>query len=208
MKTLESGKDKIQKICDALRKETIDPAKQEAREIIENAHAQAAEIMGAAKAKVEKIHADAEHELAAKKRSFDSSLLMACRQGIELLKGKIEEELLNKGLLEATAKEMQDPKLIAHIIESFLKLLQERGVEEDVEAKIPKQISARSINALLAQGFLEKLKGKSVSLSEFAGGVQLKLLDRQITIDISDLAVRELIMRFIRSDFRELFFKV
>ena len=45
MKGLESGKDKIQKICDALRKETLEPAKQEAREIVENAHMQASEIV-------------------------------------------------------------------------------------------------------------------------------------------------------------------
>ena len=38
MKGLETGKDKIQKICDALRKETLEPAKQEAREIVEKAH--------------------------------------------------------------------------------------------------------------------------------------------------------------------------
>ena len=51
MKELETGKNKIQKICDVLRNETLDPAKQEAREIIENAHIQAAKIIEDAKKK-------------------------------------------------------------------------------------------------------------------------------------------------------------
>ena len=45
MKGLDTGREKIQKICDSLRKETLEPAKQEAREIIENAHMQASEIV-------------------------------------------------------------------------------------------------------------------------------------------------------------------
>lgn len=53
MKSLETGKDKIQKICDALKKETLEPAKQEAREVIENARLQAAEIVTAAKKEAE-----------------------------------------------------------------------------------------------------------------------------------------------------------
>ncbi len=103
---------------------------------------------------------------------------------------------------------MTDPKLIAHLIEGFLKVLQEKGIEEDVEARIPKGMSPRSINSQLVHGFLDRLKGHTVTLGDFTGGVQLKLLDRQITIDISDQAVRELVVRFIRSDFRELVFKV
>jgi hypothetical protein len=38
--------------------------------------------------------------------------------------------------------------------------------------------------------------------------VQIKLRDRQITIDISDRVVRELIANFIRRDFRDLVFQV
>lgn len=37
MKSLEKGKDKIQKICDKLRGKTLEPAEKEARQILEDA---------------------------------------------------------------------------------------------------------------------------------------------------------------------------
>ena len=208
MKGLETGKDKIQKICDALKKETLEPAKQEAREIIENAHLQASEIVKEAQGKAEGIIQTAEREMEDRRKIFHASLQLACRQGIEQLKQKIEEELFDKQLAELVAKEMVDPKMIAHLINSFMRSMEEKGVEEEFVAVIPKGVSPRTINALLAASVLERLQNKSVSVGDFAAGAQVRLKGRQITIDISDAAVRELIALYIRRDFREMVFNV
>jgi V/A-type H+-transporting ATPase subunit E len=208
MKNLETGKDKIQKICDVLKKETLEPAKQEAREIIENAHLQAVNIVAAAKKEAIERLATAEREIEEKQKVFQSSLHLACRQGIELLKQKIESELFDRQLTEVIAKETADPKVIANLLTSFMKAMEERGIEEDFAAVIPKHISPRTINALLTQQILERLKGHSVSIGDFEGGVQIQMPSRQITIDISDQVVRELIAQYIRRDFRDLVFNV
>jgi V/A-type H+-transporting ATPase subunit E len=147
-------------------------------------------------------------EIDQKQKMFQSSMQLACRQAIELLKQKIEKELFFDGLAEYAAKEMADPQLISHLINSCMKSLQEKGIEEDVSIVIPQTISPRAINALLVQHFLERLKEKSVILGDFDGGVQIILHDRRMTIDISDKVVRELIAEFIRHDFRDLVFKV
>lgn len=208
MKGLETGKDKIQKICDALKKETLEPAKQEAREIIENGHLQASEIVKEAKAKADEIVRTAEREMEEKKKVFHASLQLACRQGIEQLKQKIEEQLFDRQLAEAIDKEMADPKAVAHLINSLLKSMEEKGVEEEFAAVIPKNIPPRSINALLLNSVLERLKGQPLELGDFGGGAQIRLKGRQITIDVSDGAVRELIAQYIRRDFREMVFSV
>lgn len=208
MKSLESGKDKMQKICDALRKETLEPAKQEAREVIENAHLQAAQIVEDAKQKVQKMIREATLEIDQKKKAFESSLQIACRQGIEQLKQKIEKELLYQDLAQTVVQETSQPKFVAHLIESFLKILEEKGLDEDLTVLIPKSLSPRAINVLLIERFLDRLKEKSVSVGDFDGGVQIKFLDKKITIDISDRVVRELIADFIRRDFRDLVFQV
>ena len=104
MKGLETGKDKIQKICDSLRKETLEPAKQEAREIVENSHMQASEIVAEAKAKAIAMTEEAEKEMEEKKRVFHASLNLACRQGIEQLKQKIEKDLFNQELTALIVK--------------------------------------------------------------------------------------------------------
>jgi V/A-type H+-transporting ATPase subunit E len=206
MKGLETGKDKIQKICDALKKETLEPAKQEAREIIENAHLQASEIVKEAqKTADERIHS-AEKEIEEKKKIFQASLQIACRQGIEQLKQKIQEQLFDRQLAETVAKEMGDAKIIANLISSFMRSMEEKGIEEEFIAVIPKGTSPRSISSLLAAQILEKLQVQPAG--DFEGGVQIRLKGRQITIDISDAAVRELIAQYIRRDFRELVFNV
>lgn len=208
MKGLETGKDKIQKICDALKKETLEPAKQEAREIVENAHIQAAEIVKEAKAKGTSMIEQVEKEMEGKRKVFDASLNLACRQGIEKLKQKIEKELFNQELIELISKEMSDPKVIASLLNSFMKTMEEKGIDEDFVASIPKSISPRMINDLLAQKVLERLENKTVIAADFAGGVQIQLKNSKITVDISDRVVREVIAGYIRKDLRDLVFSV
>lgn len=208
MKGLETGKNKIQKICDILRNETLEPAKQEAREIIENAHIQATQIMEDAKKRSLAVVELAEKEIEEKKKVFQSSLQIACKQGIELLKQKIEEQLFNPELSQLVLKEMADPKVIASILTSFLRTMEEKGIEDEFSALIPKTLSPRSINSLLVQQILQKLEGHSVVLGNFSGGAQIRLKGKQITIDITDDVIRELIALYIRRDFRDLIFNV
>ena len=133
---------------------------------------------------------------------------MACRQGIERLKQKIEEELFSRELYDLVSQEMGDPKTVAHILDSFMRMIEEKGIEDDFVAIIPKSISPRSINSLLAAHVLERLKKEGISVGEFAGGAQIQLKGRRITLDISDAVVRELIAQYIRRDFRDLVFSV
>ncbi len=205
---LETGKDKIQKICDALRKETLEPAKQEAREIVENAHLQAQTITTEAKEKAAKLQDQVQKEIEEKKRVFAASLQLSCRQGIEQLKQKIEQELFDRELVSLVRKSMADPKLIAGLLSSFMQSMQEKGANEDFVALIPKNISPRSINELLVSKVLERLENHSVAVGDFEGGVQIRLKDSHVTVDISDQVVREILARYLRKDFRDLVFNV
>ena len=164
--------------------------------------------MKEAEKKAGKLILEAEKEIEEKKKLFQSSLQLACRQGVELLKQKIEQELFDKQLAEVVIQEMKDPHVIAKIISAFIRNLEERGIDDELVGLIPKHVTARSINALLASKDLERLKGQTVEIGDFNGGVQLRLKDKQITIDISDMAVRELIALYIRRDFREMIFSV
>jgi V/A-type H+-transporting ATPase subunit E len=207
MKGLDSGKNKIQKICDALRAETLEPARQEAREIIENAHLQAAELLREAREKTQSLVQEAERSVAQERNAFESSMQMACRQSIELLKQKIEHEILFAGLAEIVSTEMSDSQWIVQLIQGCLQILREKGIEEDLSVVIPRSLSPRAINSMLVQQFIEHLKEKSVVVGGFDGGIQIQLRGRQIVIDISDQVIRELIAGFIRPDFRELVFQ-
>lgn len=81
------------------------------------------------------------------------------------------------------------------------------GTETDLSAVISSSVPARAVNELLASQVIEKLKEKGVLLSTMAGGIEIKLLQNNITIDLSDETLKELVAAYIRKDFREFIFK-
>lgn len=103
---------------------------------------------------------------------------------------------------------MADPKMIANLLNSFMKSMEEKGIEEDVVVLIPKGVSPRSITSLLADRVLKHLEKESLVVSDFDGGLQIKMKEHKITIDITDAVVRELIAQYIRRDLRDLVFNV
>ncbi|MDE3055305.1 MAG: hypothetical protein KGI80_01200 [Verrucomicrobiota bacterium] len=207
MKRLEPGQSKMQQICDVLRKETLEPAQQEARAIIEEAERQAAALMTAAKKEAEALLQKTKKELEEKKTLFEVSLRLAAEQGVAQLKNRIEKEFFNKDLAEIVAKEMGGENPIAALIDRFFQVIRERGIDDSFSLVIPKGISPKQISALVAKKVLETLQEHPIALGEFAGGVQIRLAERKITIDISDEAVRALLSQYIRRDFRELLFQ-
>ena len=76
-----------------------------------------------------------------------------------------------------------------------------------MSAIIPQSVSAKEVNRFLGEGILNRLKEKSVELGEFAGGAQVKLHDKKMTIDITDKSLMELLSGYVRKDFRKLLFK-
>lgn len=206
MKGTESGKDKVKKICDILRRETLEPAKHEAEEMIHIARDEANEIIAQARVEVEKLKEDARLEIERQKNVFQSSLRQACKQALESLKQNIEEKLFNQELGSLITKHTQDPKIIAQLIIAVVHAIEKEGVETSLSVYVPAAVPARSVNTLLAHEILDKLKEKSVLVGPLAGGIEVKLHNKNITMDISDAALKELVANYIRKDFREMIF--
>jgi V/A-type H+/Na+-transporting ATPase subunit E len=206
MKGLEKGKDKVKKICDVLRRETIEPAKLEADEILEIARLKADEIVEQAKKESQQLLAHARAQIEKERAILQASLAQACKQSVEVLKQNIEEKLFDHELGRALAKPLQDPALLAKLISTIVTALEKEGIGADLSVYIPAAAPAREINELLGRHILDKLKEKSILVGPFAGGVEVKLHKENITIDISDVAVKELVANYIRKDFREMIF--
>jgi V/A-type H+-transporting ATPase subunit E len=208
MKGLESGKDKVKKICEVLKKETLEPAKREAEDILQQARLDAQKIIEDAQQKAEMIESEAKKEVERQKNVFQSSLSQACKQSIESLKQEVENHLFNKEMAQLVQKQSQDPKIIAQLITAVVEAIQKEGLETDISAYISSSVSARDVNALIASQILSKLKEKEVVIGSLHGGVAVKLYKENITLDISDVALKELVSQYVRKDFRELLFAV
>lgn len=206
MQQTETGKDKVKQICELLRKETLEPAVHEAKTILEEAQKKGEQIVSEAREKAKKIVADAEKEIEKKQSIFKASLNQAARQSIEWLKQEIEERLLNQNLSSLIAKASATPQVLAKMINAVIKAIEAEGLETDLSAIIPAAIEPREVNELLGEEVLNRLKEKSVIIGPKKGGVEIKLHKENITIDLSDTALLELMTRYIRKDFHQFFF--
>ena len=206
MKGLESGKDKVKKICEVLKKETLEPAKKEAEEILHQAHATAEDIISQAHEKAKEIEFAAKKEIERQKNVFQSSLHQACKQSIESLKQQIENNLFNKELSDLITRQSQDPKVIAELLTAVVKAIEKEGINSDITAYVSAAVPAKAVNTLLAQNVLQRLKEKEVILGSMQGGVAVKIYKENITLDITDTALKELVSQYIRKDFRDMLF--
>jgi V/A-type H+-transporting ATPase subunit E len=206
MKGLETGKDKVKKICDVLKRETLEPAQHQADEIIADARRRADEILADAHKEAKKMADDAHLEIGRQKSIFQASLAQACRQTLEALKEKIEQKLFDPELSKLIAKPMQDPKLMAQLVNAIIHALEKEGTKSDLSVVVSSAISAKAINDLLASNVIERLKEKGVLISSIGGGIEVKLLNNNITIDLSSETIKELVANYIRKDFREYLF--
>lgn len=127
MKGQETGKEKLKKICDLLRKETLEPAEKEKEEILLDAKQEAEEIVAEAKSLAKKLVDEAAEEIEKKRESFRTALKAASRQAVEALKEKIEKNLFHPQLATLVSKPLNDPQVMAKIIETIVKALEKRG---------------------------------------------------------------------------------
>ena len=206
MKTLEKSQDKIQKISDQLRREILEPAHEEAKKIIENAKKKAAHINAEAEKQADELIHAGRKAIEQERNVFHSSLQQSFKQVIEALRQAVEHDLFNKQLYQMINQSAANPEVIANLIKAMIESIKQEGVSADLSAVIPKTASAQEINHLLGEHLLKRLQEKSVVLGDFNGGAKVKLIDKNLTIDISEETLVDLISRYIRKDFRKLIF--
>lgn len=206
MRTLEKGHDKIKKISDQLIKEALEPARNEAKALLEEAHAKAAEIVAEGQKQAHKLVAEAKTSIEQERNVFHSALTQASKQSIEALRQSVENTLFNSHLQQSLSAQLVDPQVIAKFINAIVEAIEKEGISGDLAAYIPKSVSVQDVNRFLVDGIIQKLQGKSVKLGDLTGGAEVKVLDKNLTIDISDESLRELMSRYVRKDFRKLLF--
>jgi V/A-type H+-transporting ATPase subunit E len=195
MRSLEKGQDKIQKICDNLRRKTLEPAEQEAQRILEEARKKAENIVAEAERQVEQMHKQARGQIEQERNVFQSALQQAAKQTVEGLRQEIEHKLFNEELQNILEKQLGDPKIVAELINGIVKAIEKDGL-----------VSIEDVNALLLENVRRRLKAKPLEIGSFAGGAQVKLHGKKMTVDLSDHAIKELLANYMRKDFRKLIF--
>ncbi|SCA62782.1 V-type ATP synthase subunit E [Chlamydiales bacterium SCGC AG-110-P3] len=206
MKTLDQGKDKVAQICDALRRETLEPAKREAKEIVSAATKEADRIVKEAEKEAVGIIERGREELKKERSVFASSLEQGAKQSLQALRQDIERKLFSDELQGLVTKGASEPKVVAALVKAIVEALEKDGLEADLTAVVPKSVSVKSVLEDLGAAIAQKLGAGGVQVGMFAGGAQVRLEGKKMTIDITDSALKELLARYVRKDFRTAIF--
>lgn len=205
---METGKQKVDRICSLLKEETLKPAQEEARRIIDEAKKRADEIEKATEQKRKEILSDADKELEKKKQIFESSLQLSCRNAFQKVRQSIETELFSDQLDQLLCEKLDDTDVIGEFIKSVAAAIEKEGLDTDIEVTISKNVSKEKLVKLLISKFKNKLDVEQVIDRDFAAGVKIKLVDQKITVDLSDQALKELLASFLHKEYREIVFNV
>ena len=197
--------EKIQKICDALKRETIEPAQQEAARLVEQAKQTADTLIHDAKRRIEEMEREAAARIEQKQNVFEASLSLSAKQALEALKQRIERKVCRDHIAHLVRKETQRPDVIATMIKAMLGVLEKEGLHANLEIGIPKQVDIEEVTQALTA---EALAGMGeLAISEAGGGITLRMSDDSLTLSLSDETLTELFVSLVRDDFRKLFFQ-
>lgn len=202
----ETGRDKVKKICDLLKKETLEPAKQEAESLVENGRKEAERILADAEKKAAALVEEAKREIEKKENVATSTLKQAYQQTLESLRQSITEKLFQPELQKFVQKGLDSKDTAAELIRVIVQSIEKEGLTGPLLVKVSKQVKPEEINAALGAEILQKLEEQSVVLSDIGGGVEVKIVDKKVTIDLSDKALEALLAEHLHMSFRQMFF--
>lgn len=205
MKTLENENEKVNRICEILKNDALEPARKQAQAITEEALRKADEIIQDAEKEAVIILENSRRMNAQERTVFQASLSLGAKQGLEVLRHEVEK-LFNSKLEALIADQTAKPEIIAEIITVLINAVRTQGSLSSLKAFIPKQIAPSDVIHLLLMEVLKQLEAQSVEIGDFKGGAQLKLINKNMRLDMTDEALKELIGQFIREDLRKYLF--
>ncbi len=198
--------DKLKKICDTLREDALKPAEEQAHMLIKEAKLKAEEIINNAKEEAKKIIKEANEESANELAVAKSEIKRTLERSLDALKQSIEDKFFNENLIEWLNASIDNSKVSAEFIKAVLVALEKQGLDSDLTVYVSKSLNSKEINKLLGKEILKKLRESSVILGSFSGGIKVKVNQKSLELDVSTEALKDLLSRYLRKDFREIIF--
>lgn len=201
-----TGDERLAAICQMIRNETLDPAKEEAEQIRHAAERDAAKIRSEAKRAADQMIHDARAKILEERETFDASLEQASRQVVGLLKEKIEKSLFNPGLDQYLAGEFHNEVKTARLLDLLIQELEEEGLDGDVLVWLGKHLSKEEVLKHISQTTLKRVPSGNLLVGEHTYGIVLKLVGRHLSIEVTPEGLKEMLSTHLRSDYRSILF--
>jgi len=198
---------KVQEIVSLLKNDGVEAGRTEAERIISEAKEEAATIVKKAEAERERLLAEARGESERLQAAAGANIRMAVSQGINRFKQSAERNLLDASVLDRVKKELSGDTVesaVLCIVEAFAR----SGFSSNDLSIILTPEEAAGLRATLLSGVAEKLpEGTKIEIEEAAipGGFVISSQGGTLTLEVTTDTVQEVLLAFLRSDFRKLF---
>lgn len=206
MTQIDTSNEKVKKICDLLKNQTLDPAKEEAQQIIAKAKKRAEEIINHANEEKARILSETQKECEQKQKLLESSLKLAAKQAVSALKQEILQKLFSKEFSKSISEVLNQPKVIAKAIETIIEMYKDQHSFSSALIELPKTVSQDEIVKELSAHVADKLTKEQITIGDQEAGVIIHQTDKQIAVDISDRATQELLVRYISEHLKKYIF--
>jgi len=195
----------IDEICQVLIDEALTPAKKEAESIVENAKKQAEEIIHHAKEEAAYVEKKNLQEVEKQKRLCQDFLQFSSKQAIAQLKEKIID-LFRKELFGIVTQEMQEPDVVKKSLDVILTLLEKEGLAVNLQLMFPKHIDIEELCKHITKKFAQKIRKEGCPLEGIQGGIKVRLLNENFSLDFSESAVADLLFAQAMPELKKMLF--
>lgn len=208
MDTLEKGKNKLGQICDILRKETLEPAQNEAQRIIEEAKQEAQKIIEKSKLDAQALIDSAKQKIDQEKKLFETSMDLAVKQAFNQLKESVQTKLFNDELASLASQVTSASDLISKLVAAIVSAVDKEGLDAHFSVYLSQALSKEELSKHLASQVLQRVQKGEISIETGAtSGAKVVLKDQKMSVDISEQSLKELMGSFLRESFKDVLFK-
>jgi V/A-type H+-transporting ATPase subunit E len=209
----------VENLIARLRDEGVEAGRSQAAEIVAQAQADARQTLEQARQQAERIVADARHQAENLEQSGREALQLALRDAVLGMKTRLMERFRGE-VRQLLGEEQQKQEILERmIVEVVGRVRPEADRSEQIEVLLPEQVKGLAelsqnpeelasgeltqFVRLVSAGMLRDGVSFGVAGDQTAG-LRLRLVDREVVLDLSDRAVADAILEHLQPRFRAL----
>ncbi len=207
MTGVEAGRDKVNLICKMIRNDVLQPAKDEATNIIAEAHAEGDAIRAKANEDADDILQSLKRDLEKQKSVHDATIELSIKQGIAKLRQLILG-LFSEQLSQMVTEKMEKTDVMVEIINVIVKAIEKDGIDSDIQIALGKKVNKDELLRELFSKVGKRIEEGGVVIGDFKAGASVKIIDKKITIEMTERTLQELLSHYLSDELRKRLFSL
>jgi vacuolar-type H+-ATPase subunit H len=197
----------LKEICDEIRKSTLEPASQEAAQVIQQAKEEASSLIRKAKEEAARIEQETLAKIAKEKASHQESLQRASRDLWNLLQEQFEKQFFSPAMQQLLEGMDRDIKPIANLLEAIIHSLKDKGLDRSLTLELSSTIDKELLARHVSQEIVQIVRSGTTNPT-LRGGIIVKSSEgkRGLTLEVSQESLMELLKELISPALRNLLF--